>query len=592
MTKTSILLFPKWAAIIPLLTLACTGQVTTQEVDTDGDGMAEIVLANKHVRIVIDKGLAPHLADETVYDERFVRGGWVRSIRPLPDGGEFLLQPHERRGSERAFTGIREEFETAIQLFEGNPDGGTEVRFVKIGVGVFAATADGRGGWQVPQLVAAPPWETRMEKRDDGGIVIAMTQALDMTAATAYVYQKRFTLGPDSRRLTEARVLTNTGVNPISSLWYLHPFFAPESGLGYGESSRLIVPIRNAANTVDMTPVKPLKPDPLPIRGALAGSRVALPWMAAGTARRGPWLRVSWGSPCEWLQVGTSTNYFSAEPCIEVDLATNESWAQPVQYEWTQTTPAFPETPGNGQPHKSEAIILTNKQNNTEGSHDDLALLLPILRDANIRPTVVNVATTSPTEQQWNSADSAIVVGDVPLQDRFVKRLRKFVSDGGGLVTNSRELMTVADWLPAVPTGKSFKSPLKLRDDPRNRGRVPAFTLHMQAAADVSSQPIPEGLVLHPETDQCIARAIELVPVKTAETVLELHRGNELPEAAPWPAVIVGECGRGRVLCVAFPVAWGISPTWVNWARLGEYHRRFWTQCVRYTTQADKAENN
>ncbi len=570
---------------LPLLGRSATpAGVTVEEVDIDGDGRPEIVLANPRLRVVIDRGLPPAGREQGVYDDRFAWGGWVRSIQALPGGQEFLLQSHRVEGCRPAFTGLREEFETPVKLFEGEPAAGETVSFVKLGIGVFQAVATGDGKWEKAELLEALPWEVEIVAVDPGRVVVECSQRLEMHGGVAYQLEKRFILTAAANELSQAISLTNLGVGELETLWYAHPFFAPAAGLGYGAEARAIVPLAIRPGQVDLFPVAPPKPAPLPIWGGLAGRSVALPWMAVGN-QAGPWLTLHWHGAAAWLQVWTWQHCFALEPFIPVKLATNETWRQLLRYEVTADSPGLPPPPAVDLIAGSKLLVLTSPMDETGKAQDDLGYLLPTVAAAGGTVVLVDLSQASPTSEQWEVAACAVVVGEVCPSAALLERLRAFVAGGGGLVTNSAALMAAVDWLPATATGAAFRSSLKLWEAPGHRGLVAEHTLHLRPRSEGVAHPILDGLLLWPAVGQDIARAVELRPAESASVIAEFAPGRQVAAVGQWPAVVVGKHGDGKIVCLAMPVAWGISPVWVNWARFGEYHRQFFAQCVDWAAE-------
>ena len=519
------------------------GTASITETDTDDDGMAEIALSNEHLRIVLDKGVPPTGREDTPYNDRFVRGGWLRSIQALPAEEEFLLQSHEVAACRRAFTGLRDEFETPLGMFEDIPARGEHVRFVKIGVGVYRARADGKGQWENAALIDAPAWTVTTHRRPDGTRVVTFTQELTIEEMPVYRCTRSFALAPGAAQMTATFSLTNRSDEPLKTLWYLHPFFAPSRGIGYGQSARALVPLQSQTGAINLSPVTPPKPDPLPIWGALNGNYLAARWFAVGTAS-GPWLTMEWQGRAAWLQVWTWQHCFALEPFFPIDLAPGEKWTKTVRWQLTDKQPmrigedTRPDSDPDGEP--PDVLVLTHPMNAKGKPQDDLGYMLPLLQDAGMPVRTVDVSQTNPTAKQWQTADCVVVAGDITLSGKILERLKTFVADGGGLVTNAAPFMEVADWLPARSTDETFKSPLDLWAEPRNRRLVPRYTLHLQPAPRQKSHGIFKHLPMWPGVAQNIARAGKLEVRTTGTVIARFAPGKGIYKPQNWPAVVTG----------------------------------------------------
>ena len=97
------------------------------------------------------------------------------------------------------------------------------------------------------------------------------------------------------------------------------------------------------------------------------------------------------------------------------------------------------------------------------------------------------------------------------------------------------------------------------------------------------------GLPWAPETFQGIGYFQMVVPKENAHCPLYFSRYEpslEFPRD-DYDALILSAYGKGRVAYLATSITWGAPANCAIWARLGEYHRAFFTRLAVWTSNFD-----
>jgi len=251
-------------------------------------------------------------------------------------------------------------------------------------------------------------------------------------------------------------------------------------------------------------------------------------------------------------------------------------------------------------------LILTTPRNEAGKPQDDIAYLLSYLREyaattrkdcdkempaadnfANrVEIRVVDIGKTRAPGTDWGDFDCVVVAGSVEVPPLLQPWIEAFVQGGGGLFQAgplSLAETRLSELLPVTVTGQTVTASFMPYGQNRGVGEIPAHRLHLQKTETIVSHPILSGLPFWPAVGQDIGRARIVTPKPGATILLSFVNGGDFPQFEGRPALVVSRVGDGRVATLAFPVASGAPAVWINYARLGEYHRKLLIQCIMWT---------
>lgn len=651
-----------------------------EEKDLDADGQAEIVMENAYLRAVLDRG-DPRQPGASGYTERFLWGGWIRSLQFRPTAREFLLQPHRTLDTPPSFHGMPEEFEQPIEVdafSDSAPFPKSGPRLLKIGVGLCSARPTGPEAWTDFRLETPFPWVCVIENSGPRNATVRFAQSGSSPSGHAYSLIKRVTLRAEESILQVENELFNTGSVPIATTWYLHPFFAPAGSDAYDGRCWATVPIPVGPNPwdVDTTPCQPLRPDPLPIWGALSARSISESWWAVGHEEAGDVLVSLPDRRPDWIRIWTWKGGFALEPFRVIDLAPGQVWRCSVRHVlgtglrgvtatgpggvaecrltghvlrlafapyrprdrvriiWAtapsvlptsvvgRATPQMPlrltgtlsadahvdlslsvydvdteevllqtrrrlhPTPEVRLPRRTSAVrVWAATEPQPDGRpQDDMGYLLPTLRDIGCL-----IEEKAPTDVRLplpeTPPDVVVLAGAIAVPDSLATWLAAYLHAGGGVFQSAPLSLlrsSLQALLPAEADGTEFVASWSPQGQNRRTLQVPSHRLHLTLGRDGQRHPLVHDLPLWPYVGQDIGRAIGLRARPEGQILLQWACGNLVSFPAGKPALVTGRVGQGRMVLMACPVAWGHPPVWVNYARLGEYHRELLVRCVQW----------
>ena len=314
---------------------AGAGDATVRHEDLDGDGQAEIILANDFLQVELLTGIPPAeprpgwrerlplAAKKPVapsrYGKRFVWAGWVRNIESVPSGRRWFVDTTQ--GSE-TWLGIPEEFEQTVKMAEME-DGS----FACLKVGIGEATGSGMCLGGSLKLTKAIPYVHEATVADDGAAVATFTQTVETDYGYGYVYRKEFRLVPGSAVLEVIRTLRNTGIQPLRTSWFTHGFWG-QAGNGHDRECWSTVPLQDLAGgigAVDTAPCRVSDLAPTCYWGPISAEELAEPWYASGYSPTREVFVSSFSERLAWIRIWTHAKTYSVEPFVLIDLAPGES---------------------------------------------------------------------------------------------------------------------------------------------------------------------------------------------------------------------------------------------------------------------------
>lgn len=220
------------------------------------------------------------------------------------------------------------------------------------------------------------------------------------------------------------------------------------------------------------------------------------------------------------------------------------------------------------------ALVLTEPQNDKGKPQDDMGYLVPYLKWSGMSVREFNVQTDDLSSLSLEQYDCVVVAGSVTLPVGAEAWLERYLLKGGGLFQGGPVSLlggTMAEILPAVDAGDPYKCTFLPYGPNRKFGEISEHRLHLQTEPSARSHPIVRGLPLWPYVGQDIGQATRLRPRPEGRVILRFTDDS--------PALLT-RSDPGRVVVLACPLCWGMPPVWVNYARVGEYHRELLIRCV------------
>lgn len=327
-----------WAALlVGMAWVAGAAPCTIQHEDLDQDGEAEIILANRYLRVELMTGVPPAAPEEAKeakwfdwlrrrpaepapppvpakYGKRFAWGGWIHNIEFVPSGRRWFTN---KIFGQETWNGIPEEFEETVKMAELE-DG--SFACLKVGIG----TAIGHDLCLRGSLkdVVYVPWTVASAVLADGTGVVTFTQTVDTEYGYGYVYTKEVRLEPDSAELVVKRTLANTGRHAIHTFFYTHGFWG-QADNGHDAGCWSTVPLQDLAGTagaVDTTLCRVADLTPTGYWGPLAADEIAEPWYASGYGPSREVFVSTFSERLAWMRIWTHAETYSCEPFLLLDI--------------------------------------------------------------------------------------------------------------------------------------------------------------------------------------------------------------------------------------------------------------------------------
>ncbi|MBT3377556.1 MAG: hypothetical protein HN742_00985 [Lentisphaerae bacterium] len=320
---------PICVALAFLIAWGASAEVVSRSEDLDGDGVDEVVLENRFLRVEIMTGELPaegaagrsEEGRQGVYGTRFVWAGWIRNVTFKPTDQRWFVNDDAHR-----WHGIPEEFEEAVRMRETEPG---VYEALKVGIGVCVGTGICHSSRL--QLVRPGRWERRDLALRGGGRAIRFEQTLSSETGHAYRYVKTMTLHADSSALVVDRLLENTGTERLNTTWFTHAFWGQANGDAYDSRSWCTIPVRQlgaGTNAIDTRrcPLSPARP--FGVWGAIEAPSLGGDWYACGQEDTGDLLLTTVSEPLAFFRVWTYRTTYSCEPFLTLDLAPGQkrSW--------------------------------------------------------------------------------------------------------------------------------------------------------------------------------------------------------------------------------------------------------------------------
>ncbi len=240
--------------------------------------------------------------------------------------------------------------------------------------------------------------------------------------------------------------------------------------------------------------------------------------------------------------------------------------------------------PVSGDGAGVRVVILSQPANEQGSLPPDVGYLEQALRLAAFEVDVSQVTSLGGWNPAWNQAHCVVLAGGLQLPPSMEAPLRSYVKAGGGLLQGAPLSLAdtnLAEILPALPLGEPYRAPFKPYGQNRRLAELEKHRLHLTAAKDGDWL---AGLPLWPAINQDIGVAWTLYPGEQSTVVARFADGGG---DSPWtnrPALVTGRFGGGRICVTAFPLAWGMPPVWVQYARLGEFHRALLVRSILWSS--------
>ena len=318
-------------------TMAGAVDATVHYEDLDGDGQAEIILANQYLKVELMSGVPPvppslrwyqrlfnafrrkRKAGPAKYGRRFVWAGWIRNIEFVPSGRRWFI---DRAPGGPIWQGIPEEFGQTVKMAELE-DGS----FACLKVGIGEAIGKGlclRGNLT---LTKPAPWVFETATTEDGASTVTFTQRVETSYSCGYVYRKVFRLERDSSVLQVTRSIQNAGVRPIHTSWYSHGFWG-QGDSGPDGDCWSTVPLQDLAGDaadVDTTRCRVADLSPACYWGPVSAAEMAEPWYASGYGPTREVFVSGFSERLAWFRMWTNAKTYSCEPFVLIDLQPGET---------------------------------------------------------------------------------------------------------------------------------------------------------------------------------------------------------------------------------------------------------------------------
>lgn len=323
-------------AVANLLVCTASAEVTCRHEDLDGDGVAEVILENRFLRVEILTGELPAETvetgnqDETAtagrapkprYGTRFVWAGWIWNITFKPTNQRWFVNDEEHQ-----WHGIPEEFEEAVRVRETEPG---VYEALKVGIGVCSGTGICHSSRL--QLTRPGAWERREVVLPDGRRGVLFEQAVSTGTGHGYRYVKKITLQSGSSSLVVERTLENTGMEPLHTTWFTHAFWGQAPGDTYDDASWCTIPMRQQGlgrTAIDTRRCMLSPARPFGVWGSIESASLGGSWYACGQVDTRDLMLTTVSEPLAFFRVWTYRSTYSCEPFMTLDLAPGQarSW--------------------------------------------------------------------------------------------------------------------------------------------------------------------------------------------------------------------------------------------------------------------------
>lgn len=204
-----------WLCLASLLCLGCGGRPSSP--------LPTLLLDNGRLLLEFVDPSSPQ--DPAQTGCRFLHAGWLRGVTVKGRGGNFLKRDsiHHRI----PLFGLPFEFHPGPH-FDIDPEDG-EVTCLQYGVGIVRHEAGNRFEARPLRLF---PWSCALDRRPDGGFVIAARQQSGRCNGYAYELELRISASWRSNALVYDFAMRNVGEKAIDTEVYAHPFLDAAGGFG------------------------------------------------------------------------------------------------------------------------------------------------------------------------------------------------------------------------------------------------------------------------------------------------------------------------------------------------------------------------
>ena len=189
----------------------------------------------------------------------------------------------------------------------------------------------------------------------------------------------------------------------------------------------------------------------------------------------------------------------------------------------------------------------------------------------------------------WEGVSLAIIAGK-QIKPTTLHELEEQVRNGAGAIFQAPldfHSFEFSDLLPIKEVlGEVNLASASPRDGTRDCVGVNRKRYHLYRR---ENHPVVNGLPWAPETFQGIGYFQIVVPKENTHCPLYFSRYEpslEFPRD-DYDALILSAYGKGRVAYLATSITWGAPANCAIWARLGEYHRAFFTRLAVWTSNFD-----